>query len=149
MAHLHNHDMAGAFTVPADARRFLDAGNATITVQSRRTGARFTYRVRKSPDGQVSFVQYLSGSDNERSYSYLGYVRRGVYFHGGAKSKAGHDASVNVAFAYTWKQLQQDEMPPMLEVWHEGRCGRCNRKLTVPTSIASGIGPDCAEMMGA
>ena len=33
----------------------------------------------------------------------------------------------------------------MLEVWHEGRCGRCNRALTVPESIASGIGPECAK----
>lgn len=27
----------------------------------------------------------------------------------------------------------------------EGACGRCGRKLTVPGSIASGIGPTCAE----
>lgn len=34
-------------------------------------------------------------------------------------------------------------IPPSLEVWHEGRCGRCGRALTVPESIASGIGPVC------
>jgi len=32
-----------------------------------------------------------------------------------------------------------------LEIWHEGRCGRCNRKLTVPASIALGIGPECGQ----
>ena len=29
-----------------------------------------------------------------------------------------------------------------LEVWHEGRCGKCGRKLIVPESIARGIGPE-------
>ena len=29
------------------------------------------------------------------------------------------------------------------EFWHEGRCGRCGRTLTVPESIASGVGPEC------
>lgn len=31
-----------------------------------------------------------------------------------------------------------------LQVWHEGRCGRCGRKLTVPSSIETGLGPECA-----
>jgi hypothetical protein len=30
-----------------------------------------------------------------------------------------------------------------VEFWHEGKCGRCNRKLTVPSSIESGFGPEC------
>lgn len=36
-----------------------------------------------------------------------------------------------------------------VEVWHEGSCGRCGRKLTVPESIANGLGPECAEKVGA
>jgi hypothetical protein len=32
----------------------------------------------------------------------------------------------------------------VVEFWHEGKCCRCGRKLTVPASIASGIGPECA-----
>jgi len=35
-----------------------------------------------------------------------------------------------------------------LRIWHRGFCGRCGRPLTVPSSIATGIGPDCAERMG-
>jgi hypothetical protein len=30
-----------------------------------------------------------------------------------------------------------------LEVWHEGRCGACGRRLTVPESIERGLGPEC------
>lgn len=136
--------MAGQFGTAEAARTFALAGNATITVESLKTGARFTYRVRKSEDGGIHFVSFLRGPDNGQDYSYLGYVRRGVYFHGGLKSRAEHSSSVNIAFAYTWKNLAQDQLPPSLQVWHEGRCGRCHRKLTVPSSIASGLGPECA-----
>tara|TARA_R110002096_G_scaffold84290_4_gene194649 strand:+ start:14 stop:667 length:654 start_codon:yes stop_codon:yes gene_type:complete len=31
-----------------------------------------------------------------------------------------------------------------MEIWHEGKCSRCGRKLTVPSSIATGLGPVCA-----
>ena len=32
--------------------------------------------------------------------------------------------------------------------YHEGRCGKCARTLTVPESIINGIGPVCAEKHG-
>lgn len=32
--------------------------------------------------------------------------------------------------------------------YHEGRCGRCARRLTVPESIINGIGPECAKKVG-
>lgn len=32
--------------------------------------------------------------------------------------------------------------------YHEGRCGKCARKLTVPESIINGIGPKCAKAGG-
>jgi hypothetical protein len=56
---------------------------------------------------------------------------------------AGHALSV---VAWTWfcrHLFERDTVPDGLEVWHEGRCGRCNRKLTVPASIESGFGPEC------
>ncbi len=38
-------------------------------------------------------------------------------------------------------------MPEQLEVWHEGCCGKCGRKLTDAESIARGIGPECYGKM--
>lgn len=32
--------------------------------------------------------------------------------------------------------------------YHEGRCGRCARRLTVPESIINGLGPECADKVG-
>jgi hypothetical protein len=57
-----------------------------------------------------------------------------VFFHGKA------DAMVTIAFGWAWRHPDSDK----LEVWHEGRCGRCGRRLTVPESIESGLGPECA-----
>jgi Family of unknown function (DUF6011) len=67
--------------------------------------------------------------------------------HGGQKSRVGREAPSAKAFDWAWRALTKGTMPANLEVWHEGRCGRCGRKLTVPESIARGIGPECAGRM--
>lgn len=140
--------MAGRLRIAADCRRFAEAGNAILTLVSARTQARFTYRVRRSQDGQVLFVSLMNGPDNTSNYAYLGYVRQGVYFHGGQKSCAGRDTPSARAFDFFWRVISLNDLPSTLEVWHEGRCCRCARRLTVPSSVALGIGPECAERMG-
>lgn len=127
---------------PANARRFILAGNARVTLESAKTGARYTYRVRQKEDG-FYFVSVLTGSDNEADYTYLGTIRDARYAHG-RKSCIGADAPSAKAFEWAWPRLAAGAAPVGLNVWHEGRCGRCNRPLTVPESIASGFGPECA-----
>lgn len=51
-------------------------------------------------------------------------------------------------FVWTWNQVHKGLLPPEIEVWHEGACCYCGRKLTVPASIELGVGPDCAEARG-
>lgn len=139
------------FTSAADAKTFALGGNATLTLVSTATGARFTYRLRASDDGQVHFVSLLSGPDNNANYSYLGRISRDI-FHVGRKNPKPGDTGFGApsckAFAWAWQRLMQDTLPDSLEIWHEGRCGRCARKLTVPSSIASGFGPECAGRVG-
>ena len=136
----------GCFTSAHEALAFLSAGNATATLVSKTSGARFTYKVRKPEDGDGTFlfVSVLNGPDNWQNYAYFGYIRRGVFFHGRAKAKVIETAPSVKAFAWAWGHLSRGDLPETLEVWHEGKCGRCGRKLTVPTSIASGFGPECA-----
>lgn len=133
----------GQIADPRQALRFILAGNATVTLVSKTTGNRFTYKVRASEDGAVHFVSLLNGPDNESQYAYFGYVRRGVFFHGGRKAKVAETAPSARGFKWAFEQFSAGQMPASLEVWHEGRCGRCGRKLTVPSSIASGFGPEC------
>jgi hypothetical protein len=41
--------------------------------------------------------------------------------------------------------LIKNNLPNFIEIWHEGRCGKCGRTLTVPDSIANGLGPECIK----
>ena len=132
------------FTSASDALSFLQAGNATITAVSIATGVRFTYRVRESNDGKVLFVSLLNGPGNETDYTYMGIIR-GSKFTRTNNSKVTQDAPSYKAFCWVHQQLSMDRIPTTLEIWHEGRCGRCNRLLTVPESIAAGIGPECSK----
>lgn len=136
------HLLADAQTI----KNFVMAGNATFTLKSKKTGDRFTYRVRKSKDGRIWFVSLMTGSDNESSYSYMGYVKTDGTYSTTSKSKISPDAKSAKAFNWFYGNVVENEsLPDTLEVWHEGRCGRCHRKLTVPESIERGIGPECAH----
>lgn len=138
-------DEKGRFTSALSARQFMLGGKATVTLVSAKSGARFTYRIRASEDGRVHFVSLLNGPDNESAYAYFGYIRGGIFFHGGVKAKVAADAPSATGFKWAFAMLARNVLPPALEIWHEGRCGRCGRKLTVPSSIASGFGPECAD----
>jgi len=134
--------------------RFVFAGNATFTLRSKKTGERFTYRMAAAKNvnnllmgtGQqkVYFVSLLRGPSNEDDYAYMGLIdARG--FHCTTKSRVREEAPSYKAFSWFFAKLQAGgTMPKTLEVWHEGRCGRCGRKLTVPESVAAGLGPECA-----
>lgn len=127
----------------ARIRAFVLAGNARFTVKNPQTGNRFTYRVRKHPRSDVWFVSVLTGANNESDYRYAGIIDERGQFRITAKSINGMSTQ---AFAWLWWRTQADLKIAPVEVWHEGRCGRCGRALTVPESIASGIGPVCEGM---
>jgi hypothetical protein len=141
------------FSSLTEVMLFLLAGNARLTVVSSKTGARFTFKVRQPKPGGPHFVSVLTGDDNETSYTFLGSLfgdrettQAPIYRHG-RKSPISSTAPSALAFAWLWRQLSSGRFPEECELWHEGRCGRCGRALTVPSSIANGIGPECAEKM--
>lgn len=137
-------------TDPGAIKDFILAGNSTFTIVSDRTGRRFTYRVRGkkdegSDDFALWFVSVMSGPDNESDFTYLGVIRpNGAYFHG-SKSKIDKEHMKSMAWRFLWQFVVDGQMAPDLQFWHEGKCGRCGRKLTVPASIELGLGPECAK----
>lgn len=128
------------------ALEFMLAGDAYFTLRSQATQTRYTYHVRKSEDGRVHFVSFLTGPENTHNYTYLGVIRNG-WFELTKKSRLPGDSAPVKAFNWTLQNLRKGIFPDRLEFWHEGKCGRCGRKLTVPESIAFGIGPECRERM--
>lgn len=133
---------------------FLFAGNALFTLRSLKSGLRYTYRVRgKREDAHTVdptfFVSLLRGPNNEEDYAYVGVLRRDLGLRFTQASRMGPEApSALILLWFLDKAKRQRAVlgraKDGVEVWHEGRCGRCGRVLTVPESIARGIGPECA-----
>jgi len=131
---------------------FLLAGKATFTVSNPK-GERYTYRVSKVQDPgrkPVWFVGLLTGPQNESDYSYLGMVvtqgsRLTVKTTLRSKLKADAKPVAVLAWALRVIGAKGSYTPPQgYSILHSGHCGRCGRLLTVPESIALGLGPECA-----
>jgi hypothetical protein len=164
---------AALMTDPKIILAFMFAGDATITIRGKEK--RYTYRISRGDLRQEDvargytqppyWVKYLSGRDNENDYLPLGMIQFGL----GGKSpmfkvtknvksakrslagfplpmaeQAPHIKGFNMVF----EALLRNQLISGFEIWHEGRCSRCNRKLTDDASIQRGFGPTCFEMVG-
>lgn len=131
-------------------KNFALAGNATITLESENTNKRFTYKIVQADDNEnVYFVKLLTGPDNEQDYQYVGcYFKDTGKFRAHKKwremDKFSWPPSLR-AISFFFEKL--DDIPSKLHVYHEGRCGRCGRKLTTPESVESGFGPECIKFV--
>lgn len=134
-----------------ETKTFALAGNATFTVTSRKTGVRFTFKVRQPRPETPHFVSLMTGADNENDFAYFGFITaKGEFVHAKPeKSRITPEAPSAKGFAWLWRNIDNaPKLAEQVEIHHEGRCCRCGRKLTVPESVESGIGPECAAMMG-
>lgn len=134
--------MEHLLTDPIQAYEFMVAGNSTVTLKSTKTGKHFTYKLKKAKDKAILFVSLLFG-DNASDYIYIGCIFDDKGLKTTKASKCTSDAPGFKAFSWAWNNIKRLNIPDALEVWHEGRCGRCGRKLTEPESIACGLGPVC------
>lgn len=119
-------------------RGFITSGKAIFAVTSLKTQNRFTFKVTQSSSKKSYYVKVLSGRDNENDYRYIGYIGKDDLFHASCTAPSAE------AFQWLWLNIISGKPEPEnIELRHEGRCGRCGRKLTVPHSIESGFGPEC------
>jgi len=134
---------------------FITAGKAIFTIeiplQHRKDVAHYTFKVSKveNDKGTVFFVKVLTGPDNSLDYTYLGMLLpQNGEIKITKKSKYSDNSYVVRLLSRTIKALWQDREADILaagfDIHHEGRCGRCGRKLTVPESVKTGLGPECA-----
>ena len=129
-----------------DVPSYVLAGNAIITLQSGNTDNHFTYKFKRAKDNDnLYFINLLSGPDNEQDYQYVGcYYSDTEYFHAvkpwRGRTPVAWPPSLR-AIRFFLSKLYN--IPANLHVFHEGRCGRCGRRLTTPDSIKRGLGPEC------
>ena len=125
--------------------------NLFLLLLIQRLGGRFTYKIKSAKDSNLYFVSVLTTNpDSEHrelsTYDYIGTCVEGNYKHG-KKSLISSDAQSVRVFEFMLDKLKSDSLSDFLEVWHEGFCGKCGRRLTVPSSILTGIGPECFKKL--
>lgn len=120
---------------------FILAGNATVTFLNTQSQNRFTFKVTKPKDKDVHFVSVLTEPD---TYTFLGSIFTGN-FKSSKKSTIQESAQSFQVFKFVFNKLKTKNLPEVIEIYHEGKCGRCGRQLTVPESIVSGFGPECVK----
>jgi len=138
-----------------DALSFILAGKSIFTIENESTRNRFTFKISKPRDfdmftNKIWFVSLLSGPDNNSNYSYMGIIDRDMNFRLTKKSRVSEKAISMQAFKWVYSKLknsQTKQIPETVHFYHEGRCGRCGRRLTVPKSIKTGFGPTCYGYM--
>lgn len=142
------------------SKEFVTAGKATFTLEvasefanKNNLNPHYTFSVKKKPASmqypETWFVSMLTGRDNETNYSYLGILSpNNGEVHLTQKSKLKDDSMVVKLLRKSLKRIWENQTEEItkagFDLHHEGRCGRCGRKLTVPESIKTGLGPECA-----
>jgi hypothetical protein len=144
---------AKTFNDLSDARRFMLAGNAIFTIDNGK-GEHFTFRM-SQPEGALNrldsyFLSVLTGPDNNRDYTYMGiFDAHWCNLIATKGSKITTEAKSWKVAAWLMKVIWSGRnLPDGYVIRHEGRCGRCGRRLTVVQSIDRGIGPECEKLMG-
>lgn len=134
-------------------KQFITAGNAIFTVQSK-TGQYYTYRItKKEANGnykEAHFASVLTGPDNTSDYTYLGLLNTEAGKVTLTKSsKYDQEATLYKVLNWALHHIWADKpLPEGYQIRHEGRCGRCGHPLTTPTSLDTGLGPECIKKVG-
>lgn len=134
---------------------FIKGGKALLTVQNEKTSAHRTFRIRKADNADLYFVRILKSGqigDKKVRWSYIGMINEKDIFILTPKSQV--TASSNSFQSFRWLlNAAKDwhngrDQYPYVVVFHEGKCGRCGRRLTDPHSIKMGFGPECIKKIG-
>lgn len=128
---------------PAAVIASIATHNGYITITNPLTGDHRTIRIAtQAKDATFApgerIVALLSGPDNTNDYEQFGFVRNGRVIVWHKKRGGAFDAYANVLNHPKWFQENRG-----LTYQFDTRCRRCNRQLTTPESIESGIGPIC------
>jgi hypothetical protein len=140
-----------------DPTRVARIYNGAYTVQNLTTGEHRTFRISTQPkDSKFApgrrVVSLLIGRDNHNDYQKFGFVNdHGITVW--KKFQGMMQRSNWEWFAYiVWNLATQNKFVnhrgEAYKLMHESTCIRCNRKLTEPTSIRTGVGPECRSILG-
>lgn len=139
------------------AIEFLLAGKSEFIAVSGRTGYKIKYKItrkesNKKDDNASEYVYFIKTVvDNQEVYAGILYYdnKEQIFkFSRGQKGKLDiHHINIK-SLLYIINNLYRGNSKLNVRIYHMGRCGRCGRALTTPESILTGLGPECAKMLG-
>ena len=137
-------------------RNYITAGRALVTVLNTTTEGRHTYKItapgktaEERAEAEICFVSVLTGPENTSHYTYIGTLIRKTGRFVTTKGSRLPSSDVRV-MGFSWLTRNVDRLSKFenVEIRHHNHCGRCNRLLTVPESVDTGLGPVCSKAMG-
>ena len=146
--HRAHHESSSRLKTAQDIKNYIYGGNGIVTLKSSETGVQHTYVFAKPknpnvfPD-DVIFVYALH--DNIKMF-YVGMVERGE-FRLTKSSRYRSDTEIVKGARYIMKMSEVPNLNTPMELYHEGVCCFCGRKLKSKKSIETGIGPRCKHRL--
>ena len=132
-------------TTTIDATEFaVHSHNGVITVNNPATGAHRTFRIKtQKPDAKfmpgTRIVSLLTGSDNCNDYTSFGFIGD----DGRIIVWRKHQGTQFDRFARMLMNAKDEAARFGLVFQWAAKCRKCNRELTCPKSLASGLGATC------
>jgi hypothetical protein len=130
-------------------RSIVKIPNGTFTLESKKSGEHRTFRIHTQPDDAKfspgkRIIAILIGADNTSDY-------RGVAFLEGDEPKVWkrHQGTNTEELVLYFCRAMTEDLSSQVTILESRRCICCNRKLTTPESCRAGIGPICANRLGA
>lgn len=139
--------------LPSLTKEFVFAGRAAFSVSNPK-GEHYTFKVRGKDSvwqgrKQRSYFLSVKASGGRFPYRYIGIVNAdGSIKTTGKSDFLPETKEYKVAAWALQRVIRGGVIPDGYEIRHVGKCGRCGRTLTDPTSIDRGIGPECWSIMG-
>lgn len=150
------------------AKTFLLAGRCVVTLEDVLTERRWTYSIRQRVDMGYVDDKLKDGTVKKRwtvvkrhpfwkvylklagVRPFVGTIDAKLVFRAGSGIDKRYVTaeSINMIGDVLRDLNAGTDRSNQVRIWHRGLCGRCEKTLTVPSSIATGIGPDCAKRMG-
>lgn len=135
------HRAAKVFNGKYTIKNRTEGTHRTLDISTQAADAKF------APGERV--VALLTGPDNTADYTGFGFVNdQGIQVWKKKRSTNGSKSEWEWYAEILWSLALDGGFSPYADRYEllvEGRCLKCNRTLTTPESIVSGIGPVCAE----
>jgi hypothetical protein len=130
--------------------------NGFYTIKSGKTSQHRTFKIH-TQDDKAAFapgkrvVSLLTGTENDNPEHYTGFAfidEDGIHVWEKKRAEKNWGIYADMLWTLSLDGAHSKWADKGYTMMMSGRCIRCNRLLTTPDSIKSGIGPICAEIGG-